>query len=162
MATACIIDDYVLNKRSSLLFNENQFKVVIDQWKKSDPLLIELQSWEVFKGKDTWDKLEPIHFKMLIATVFSARDKKIDPKDMFNDSLPLVQSLYFLLMALAYSIQLRTGAAVDNMRVMRIDPNEVSFEFNISIIADKKPMAALPAPTKPIFKVVVDNTDDKK
>jgi hypothetical protein len=162
MTTACFIDDYVINKRSSLLFNESQFKVVIDQWKNTDPLLGELQSWDVFKGKDTWEKLDPIHFKMLISTVFSARDKKVESTDLFNDALPLIQSLYFLLMGLAYCIQLRTGAAVDNMRVMRIDANEVSFEFNISIIADKKPITALPAPPKFNLKVVVDNTFDKK
>ena len=161
MATACLIDDYVINKRSSLLFNENQFKVVIDQWHNSDPLLNELQSWDVFKGKDTWNKLDPLHFRMLISTVFSARDKKIEADDLFNDSLPLVQSLYFLLMGLAYCLQLRTGAAVDNMRVMRVNANDVSFEFNISIIAEKKPIIALPAPPKTGLKVVVDNTFNK-
>lgn len=162
MSTACIIDDYVANRRSALMFNESQFKVVIDQWANADPLLAELQNWEIFKGKDTWDKLDPVHFKMLISTVFSARDKRLEQKDWFNEKLPLVQSLYFLLMGMAHCLQSRTGTAVDNMRVMRITDNDVSFEFNLSIIADKKPILPLPAPPKSGLKVVVDNTFNDK
>lgn len=162
MASACVIDDYVLNKRTSLLFNENQFNVVTNQWQNSDPLLAELQNWEIFKGKDTWDKLDPIHFKMLISTVFSARDKKLPANEIFNDAQPLVQSLYFLLMGLAHCLQLRTGAAVDNMRVMRINDNDISFEFNISLISDRKPILSLPSPPKTGLKIIVDNTSERK
>lgn len=161
MATSVLIDDYVINKRSSLLFNENQFKSVVDRWKNTDPLLIELQNWEAFKGKDTWDKLDPAHFKMLILTVFSARDNKVKSAEYFDETNPLIHSLYFLLMGLAYCIQLRTGAAMDQMRVMRINVNELSFEFNISMISDRKQILALPSPPKSGLKIVVDNTFDK-
>jgi hypothetical protein len=136
--------------------------MVVDRWKNTDPLLAELQNWDVFQGKDTWNKLEPAHFKMLILTVFSARDNKVPVADHFDENNPLVKSLYFLLMGLAYCIQLRTGAAVDQMRVMRINNNELSFEFNISMISDRKQMLALPTPPKSGLKVVVDNTFDKK
>lgn len=161
MSTNCLIDDYVTNKRSSLMFNEQQFKSVIGKWKQTDPLLTELQEWDVFVGKDTWNKLEPAHFKMLILTVFSARDNKLKAAEHFDETQPLVQSLYFLLMGLAYCIQLRTGAAVDQMRVMRINNNEISFEFNISMISDRKQIFALPAPPKSGLKIVVDNSDKK-
>lgn len=161
MATSCLIDDYVVNKRSSLLFSEAQFKTVVDKWKSTDPLLTELQEWDVFQGKDTWNKLEPAHFKMLIMTVFSARDNKLKSNEHFEETQPLIQSLYFLLMGLAYCIQLRTGAAVDQMRVMRINNNELSFEFNISMISDRKQIFALPSPPKSGLKIVVDNSDKK-
>jgi hypothetical protein len=141
------------------MFNESQFKTVIDKWKSTDPLLTELQAWDIFAGKDTWSKLEPAHFKMLILTVFSSRDNKVKAKEHFDENNPLIQSLYFLLMGLAYCIQLRTGAAVDQMRVMRINSNELSFEFNISMISDRKQMLALPAAPKSGLKIVVDNTD---
>jgi hypothetical protein len=162
MATSCLIDDYVVNKRSSLLFSEQQFKSVSDKWKATDPLLVELQHWDAFKDRDTWNKLDPVHFKMLILTVLSARDNKLKPSQYFDDSQSLVQSLYFLLMGLAYSIQLRTGAAVDQMRVMRLTQNELSFEFNISMISDRKSLMTLPAPEKAGLKIIVDNTFDKK
>lgn len=157
MATSCIIDDYVLKRRSSLLFNENQFKMVMDQWKHPDILLGELQHFDVFKGKESWDKLDPIHFRMLIATTMTARDGKLEPKDYFNENVPLVQSLYFLLMGLVHCLHCRTGIAVDTIRVMRITEIEVSFEFTLTMIADKR-QAILPAPPKSGLTIVVDNT----
>ena len=157
MATSCIIDDYVLKRRSSLLFNETQFKQVTDKWKDPDILLGELQHFESFRGKISWDQLDPIHFRMLIATTLTARDNKLDPKDFFNEKIPLVQSLYFLLMGLVHCLHSRTGIAVDTIRVMRITDTEVSFEFTLTMIAEKRP-AVLPAPPKPGLSIVVDNT----
>jgi hypothetical protein len=157
MATGCILDDYVLKRRSSLLFNENQFKQVTDKWKDPDILLGELQHFESFRGKMSWEQLDPIHFRMLIATTLTARDTKLDPKDFFNEKIPLVQSLYFLLMGLAHCLHSRTGIAVDTMRVMRITETEVSFEFTLTMIAEKR-NAALPAPPKSGLTIVVDNT----
>ena len=157
MATSCIIDDYVLNRRSSLLFNDNQIKTVQDRWKDPDILLGELQHFDAFRGKISWDQLEPLHFRMLISTTMTARDSKLDPKDYFNDKVPLVQSLYLLLMGLVYCLHSRTGIAVDTIRVMRINDSNVSFEFTLTMIADRRP-EALPAPPKPGLSVVVDNT----
>lgn len=157
MATSCIIDDYVLKRRSSLLFNDNQFKVVSDKWKEPDILLGELQHFESFRGKISWDQLDPIHFRMLIATTLTARDNKLEEKDFFNEKVPLVQSLYFLLMGLVHCLHSRTGIAVDTIRVMRITDSDVSFEFTLTMIADKRP-AALPAPPKSGLSIVVDNT----
>lgn len=158
MATSVIIDDYVLRKRSSLLFNENQFRAVQENWMKTDPLLMELQHFDAFKGRETWSELDAIHFRMLIVTTFTARDKKVDEKDRFNDNIPVVQSLYYLLMGLAYSIQSKTGLAVDVLRVNRVDESDVSFEFSLTMMADKKPLIQ---PPKPGFQVVVDNTKTK-
>lgn len=156
MAISCVIDDYVLGRRSSLLFNDNQCKTVMDQWHKVDPLLLELQHFNTFVGKTSWHLLEPIHFRMLIATTLTARDTKLAKEDLFNDQIPLVQSLYFLLMGLAYCLQCRTGVAVDSMKLMRINDVDISFEFTLSMIADtNKPKKE---PKSPSLTVVVDNT----
>jgi hypothetical protein len=159
MATGCIIDDYVLNRRSSLLFNDSQINVVKERWSEPDILLAELQHFDTFKGKTSWDQLDPLHFRMLISTTMTARDTKLDPKDYFNDKVPLVQSLYLLLMGLVYCLHSRTGLAVDTIRVMRISDSNVSFESTITLIADRRP-EALPAPPKPGLSIIVDNTQN--
>lgn len=157
MATGITIDDYVHRSRTSLLFAESQFDAVIDRWCDSDPLLHELQRFDSFKGKTSWDKLDPMHFKMLISTTLTAIDLRCAPHDRLNEDITLVQSLFFLLAGLIYCVQCRTESAVDTLRMIRISDNEVSFELTISLISDKRSMSQN-NPQKNVLAVVVDNT----
>lgn len=154
MATNCIIDDYVLRNRSSLLFNDQNFLPLLQMWDKADDQLLTLGHIPLFDSKIAFAHLDPIHFKLLITDVLNKRDKEIGNGPVFNESLPVVKRLYMLLMGLIYCMQVRTGAAVDNMRVSRISDIEVTFEFTITMISEKKK----DPPPKSGLQVIVDNT----
>jgi hypothetical protein len=155
MATSCIIDDYVNRKRSSLLFMEQNFTGVLASWNTADPILADLQSIDLFAGRTTWAHLDPSHFRILITNTLNNRDKTLQPSEHFSESQPLVANLYFLIMGLIFSIQGRTGAAVDSIRLMRLSELEVTVGFDLTMMMETKKKAE---PPKHGLQVIVDNT----
>lgn len=156
MATSCIIDDYVKRKRASILFTEGNFDAVVKQWDGEAQMLLNVQGIEFFKDRTTWASLDPVHFRLLITNTFNNRDKVVPIEKHFDDTEPLIGTLYFLLMGLIYSLQLRTGAAVDTIRVMRVSELDVTFEFTLTMMPEEKKHRA---PPKHGLQVIVDNTD---
>jgi hypothetical protein len=154
MATSCIVDDYVNRKRQSLLFTEQNFLPVVASWKRDDNLLRDLQGIDLFKGLTRWEQLDPMHFRVLITNALNTRDKAIPIAQHFDDSNQVVAGVYFLLMGLIYTIQCRTGAAVDALRITRISAMDVTFGFTLTMMAEEKK-----APPKSGLQVIVDNTD---
>lgn len=158
MATSVIINDFVLRRRASLLFNETNFQTVVNAWDKEDQMLLDLQSVSLFTGLTKWNQLDPLHFRLLITNTFNNRDKAIaDMAKHFDDTEPLVATLYFLIMALVYCIQRRAHGAVDTLKIMRVSELDVTLEFTLTMMPEEKKKK--PAPVKPGLQVIVDNTD---
>ncbi len=156
MATNCIVDDYVLRRRTSMLFGEINMADVISKWDLEDDMLISLDRIEVFSGIRKWSQLDPLHWRLLICNTMNQRDKYVDPDKFNDDSEKIVATLYFMIMGLIHCMQLRSTGAVDNIRVMRISEIDVTFEFIITMIPEKKKQ---PPPSG--LQVVVDNTIPK-
>lgn len=154
MAANCIFDDYVLRKRTAILFGEEAMQKVIDKWETPDPMLMALESIPTFAGRHAWKELDPLHWRLLIANTMNQRDKNVPKDDFFNDTHKIVGTLYFLIMGLIYSLQLRTTGAVDTIRIMRITEIDLTFEITVTMMAERKKPAAPPSG----LSVVVDNT----
>jgi hypothetical protein len=154
MATSCIVNDYVKRKRASLLFNEDNFSRVIADWNNHNQLLNDIQSISVFNGLTKYSQLDPVHFRLLITNAFNQRDKLVDVDKYFDDREPAVAALYILIMGLIYCLQIRTGAAIDTVRINRIAAADVTFEFMMTMMPEerkKQPPSGL--------RVIVNNTD---
>ena len=154
MAINVLIDDYLLGKRSSILFTEMHVTHLLQKWNEPDPLLIELQKFKHFKDKTKLSELDLNQFKMLISTTFTARDLKIK-NNTYKDTSPIAQSLNILILGLAYCMQLKSGVVVDTMKLMRINDNDISFEFVLTMISEKKKVT-------PNLSIVIDNTPNDK
>lgn len=156
MAFNVIIDDYVTRKRSSILFSEDHMETVIDSWNEESELLLALNDIEMFAGYTRWSDLGSEHFRILITNLLRKRDLEVATEDHYDDSEPVIQTLYFMILGLVHSLQTKTDMTVDALNIMRIDDIEVTFKANLAMIPEGR-FGETEAP-KGGLTVVVDNT----
>lgn len=132
MTTACIINDFIQNRRMFLLFSEAEFQRIDAVWNNSDRLLADLQSNELFQGRTRWCDLEPFHFGCIIMKNLTyAAELKLDEQNDERNSV--VRSLHFLLMALVRAIECKAHCSVEILHVNRIAETEVAFNYSAAI-----------------------------
>lgn len=151
MNTAVLVDDFVSGRSWNSFFAADAFEKVDANWDKGDQLLAELSKTRFFTDCDTWSKLRPTHFKVLIIRNFQHVDKLTDEE--VTDDNPVVRSLRFLIAALIRCLRERADADVDMIKIRRVATDTVNFDIVSSLNLE---LTGRVAPTG--LQLVVDNT----
>ncbi len=157
--TLAIINDYVVDRRMKLFFDDEDWDLLDDQWTIKDEILVDLQATSLFSGRTTWAELDPMHYRLLIASTMSKVFALLEEGkgDKANAAL---ESMTFLISALVRCIQERGDCHVEMIRLVRVGEIDLVVEYEASLSMEEE------APrTKAIGKsksggiqVVVDNS----
>jgi len=156
MGTVVIINDYEIDTRIQITFSENDFSVVKSYWNQTDSLLQDLITWEPFVGRETWDDLDPTHWRVLIISNLT-KMKNLSDSDRKDENNAVVKSLNFLICGLIICLEKRAECKIELMHINRVKEREVVYDFSAGL------NMAIDLPTKKkkdsTFSVIVDNTD---
>lgn len=156
--TLAIVNDYVVDRRLKLYFDQEDFDIVEEQWELEDELLMDLQGTVMFQGLTTWSALEPMHFKLLIATTMAKTFALID-EDKTEEANGAVESLSFLISALIRCIQERGNCHVEMIRLVRVGEIDLAVEYQAAIAMEEEmPRARKVGQSTKGISVVVDNS----
>jgi hypothetical protein len=155
--TYVIINDFIDNKRTKLLYLDEDFDLPAQVWDKSDQLLQDLQYLETFSGRLRWRDLDPIHYRDMIAKNLQYVATMPDDERL-DEEHPVVSSLNFLICALIYCLEKRTDSHLEWMKINRVGDVEVSIEFHAEMQLETIYPGKKKADTPTGFSVVVDNT----
>lgn len=146
-----LVNDYVSNDNYYLHHTDNDLKKIEDNWYHQDSLLVNLQHTSLFKNRTRWCDLKPIHFNLLIVRNFVHIDN-LKHSQRHDCSHPVLQSLMFLILALAKCLYVNSDSNVEFLKINRIKSDVVNFSYQASICLEiiKEEQREL--------KVVVDNT----
>lgn len=153
---ACIINDFLVNRRIFLVFAEDEFARVNAFWESEDKLLRDLQANAVFAGRTRWCDLEAHHFGYLIMKNLSYV-AALSADEQSDDTHATIRSLHFLLMAMVRCIETRARSMVEMLTINRIAEIEVSFSYHAAINMALE-IAAPKDTTENHLRVIVDNT----
>lgn len=149
MKTSVIINDYLINRKISVIFNDLDFKFVNEVWNNEDKLLKDLQFVELFHGKTRWCDLEPIHYRLMIQRNLE-RIIDISDDNVSNDNA-IIKSLYFLISSLIICIQNKSDSIIELMKINRINEKDVIFDYQATLNID------LIKPKNNNFRIIVNN-----
>lgn len=151
-----VINDFVGSKRIKLSFDAEDFEVAASAWDKSDALFEQLQMHPMYAGRYLWRDLEPLHYREMIAQNLQYVSTLSDDVRV-DDDHPVVSSLNFLIVMLAYSIEQRLGANIELLKLSRVGEYDVAVEFTAELQMDIAPPSKR-GDTPSGITVVVDNT----
>jgi hypothetical protein len=158
MTTMLFVDDCVNNERYYITLSDIDNRKITDNWNSPDTLLVDLVNTKFFEGKTTWGELKPIHFKFLIMRNFIHMDR-LKAKQRMDTNNPVVASLYFLIGGLLRSISEKADTTVEFMKIIRITPAHINFDFHASLKLELDTFTNDDDPMEETaLKVVVDNT----
>ncbi len=155
--TLVIINDFVTDKRVTMLYLSDDFEPVITHWRSQDTLLRDLQYLSSFAGRTRWCDLEPVHFREMIAKNLQYIGK-LPEAERLDEENPVVSSLNFLICTLIYCWEKRTDSQVDMVKINRVGDTDVSIEFSAEMKMDVSPLEKMKADTHSGISVIVDNT----
>lgn len=156
MSTTVIINDFIKDRRTTIVFHESDFLRVEENWETPDRLLAELQDHPVFAKRERWSDLNPTHFRLLLMSNLR-KTADLSEEDMATPDNPTVTSLQFLICALIYCLQRRTESQIEMMRINRIGDHEVAYDYAASLnMAVDLPKKDGP---KGGLRVIVNNTE---
>jgi hypothetical protein len=133
--TLILIDNYVSNERYRVIFSGEQNDLIIRTWNMPDEVLIRLQDTKFFQGKTTWSDLTPSNFQFLIIENMNKLDD-LAVSDRINLENDVVRSLYFLIGAMIYSIELVTESQIDMFNIQRISTEKANFSYYSTFLYD--------------------------
>jgi hypothetical protein len=149
MTCQIILSDYVIERRMVFLLDANDFAAQHARWQESDHLLDSFQSHPFFQNCQHWCDLSLAQFHTLIINMItiSAQHSELE---IANKEHPTIMRLTFFLCALVTVLQKSTGSVIDLLRVNRIGPTDVLYDYSARLdIAITPPKATL--------RVVIDN-----
>jgi hypothetical protein len=158
MLTLAIINDYVVDRRMKLFFDQDDYDMLEEQWDVKDEILVDLQSTSLFAGRMTWAALDPMHYRLLIATTMSKTFAFID-EEKEAEANAAVESLTFLVSALIRCIEDRGDCHVEMIRLVRVGDLDLVVEYQASLSMEEDlPKARVHAKPAKGIQVVVDNS----
>ena len=146
-----IINDFEIGRRMLYVLEDADFETKNSAWSNTDDLLSSIQNNELFHGKLHWCDLDIRHFHVMIVNMLKIMGK-MDDISRADKTNPLVIRLTFFLCALISLIQDKTGSIIEMMKVIRVTPNDVVYDYNATL--DVKIM---PSSIHTNLKVIVDN-----
>lgn len=157
--TVAIINDYVVDRRMKLFFDQEDFDLLEEQWGVKDEILVDLQGTSLFAGRTTWAELDALHYRILIATTMAKTFALIEEgrEDAANAAL---ESMTFLITALVRCIEERGECHVEMLRLVRVGEIDLVVEYQASLSMEEElPKAKAMSRTKSGgIEVVVDNS----
>jgi hypothetical protein len=151
--TTVIINDFVTDRRTAILFNHPQDFVQVNAfWEKEEKLLVQLAENESFRDRKRLCDLSPTHFRFLImATLKKVAD--LAPEQHSDPAHPAMTTLTFLLTGFIKCLEDRTESSLELMRINRLGEDEILYDYAGSInmhLDSLRPKKGL--------RVIVDNT----
>jgi hypothetical protein len=132
VTTTVIINDFVKDRRSVIVFHEPDFMSVEEHWEKSDRLLADLQDHPAFTKRERWCDLNPTHYRLLLMSNLK-KLAALSDDEMKTPNNATISSLQFLICALIYCLQRRTESLIEMMRINRIGDHEVAYDYAASL-----------------------------
>jgi hypothetical protein len=155
------IVDSISGRNMTMVYSPDDRHDIIEHWNKEDAILRALQDDAPFTGRLRWSDLNTVHFKFLLTRgveqVFeNLDDPKTQEATMDMDNVhPVMNSLNFLVMAYAHSIEQNANCRVENLRIIRHGKHEMT--INLVSFVDAS-FAALydgvEKPKPPTFKLL--------
>jgi len=151
--TTVLISDYTNNKHYHLVFTQDDFQTINDNWQKQDTLLVELSNAPTFKGKTKWCDLQPLNYQVLITRNLMKMDELTEDEQM-DENHAVIKSLHFLITGFIKNLEINTDSCIEILRIDRIA------EDNINFIHQGSSCLQLDSPKKAAngLKIIVDNT----
>lgn len=149
-----IINDFEISRRMKYVLDDMDFDRQRTLWHDTDELLIAAQSHDLFKGRTRWSQLEIKHFHIMIVNMLKILSAMNDEArgDKTNAA---VMRLAFFLCSLIFLLQEKTGYQIELLRVNRVSPADVVYDFNASLDVKIEPVISHSG-----LKVVIDNGNE--
>ena len=151
--TTVILNDFVSDRRTAILFNYPQdFERVDKYWETEDEVLVGLQENESFRDRRRWCDLSPTHFRFLIMANLN-KVANLTDEEQADTTNQTMASLTFLLTGFIKCLEMRTESTLELMRINRLGEGEVLYDYAGSInmhLDSLRPKSGL--------RVIVDNT----
>jgi hypothetical protein len=154
--TTVFLNDYVEKRRTGLTFAEDDFIMVEARWESEEQQLVALQNIDVFAGLTRYSQLSTEHFRVLLQQAL-IHYAKLPEGDKADPSHPTTALAHFLILSLARCVEIKTGAVVELLRINRISPQDISFDFSAVMDMNFAKPPVVKSDDEP-FKIVVDNT----
>lgn len=154
MVTSVLIEDYSTSSANYVIIGQDDLEEVENIWFEEDSLLMGLQNTKAFDGRRTLSDLKPWHFHFLIANNLEAIFE-LKKEDRDDPNHPAVTSLDVLISAFVYCIKDYGSARVEFIKIQRVEPMVVNFDYHASVMLE---LTYHDKESKPGLSVVVDNT----
>lgn len=154
MVTSVLIEDYATQSANYVIIDEDDLEDIENIWFQEDTLLMGLQHTKAFDGRRTLSDLKPWHFHFLIANNLEAIFE-LKKEDRDDGNHPAVRSLDTLISAFIYCIKDYGSSRVEFMKIQRVEPMVVNFDYRASVMLE---LTYNNKDSKPGLSVVVDNT----
>lgn len=156
--TVAIINDYVVDRRMKMFFDQEDFEILEEQWGVKDEILVDLQHTSLFFGRERWSELDPIHYRILIATTMAKTFALIEEgkEEQANGAL---ESMTFLISGLVRCIEERGECHVEMIRLVRVGELDLVVEYQASLSMEEDlPKTKTVGKSRSGIQVVVDNS----
>ena len=147
-----LIDDYVTSCHYTLGCDKKLLSKVHMTWNIPDKIIVDMNSTKLFSNKSSWADLDLNSLKFLICASF-IHLVSLSESQRCDLNIPSVDSFVFLVSCLIYWLEINSQCQVEIIRIRRIRPDYLNFDFTAASSLLLKNIA-----TRPELKVIVDNT----
>lgn len=150
MTCQIVISDYLIERRMVYLLDDDDFSHYQSHINDTDALLLLFRDHAFFAGCTRWCELKLEHLHVLIINMLKISAKHSNA-EVANKKHATIVRLSFLFCALVRRIEDATGSSIDLLRVARIGPEDVAYDYcaRLDVQISSKPKTQL--------RVVIDN-----